>query len=703
MRTALTLLFLGSLVAGSVGVAQTRPATDLYQEGLQYEEVKGDLAKAIATYQLVLERFASDRPVAARAQFHLALCYERLGRPEAVQAYQSVIRDYADQPDLVAQARSRLAALQARAPAQGDTALRESTQVWTGPEVNLEGRPSADGRYLAFIDRSLGRDNVAVRDLRTGKNRLVTHAKTSADGSAEYPAMSPDGSLVVYGWFLRDRYSLRLSRADGTGMGVLATPSVASMYAPPVWAPNGRQIAVVFIGEGRAKQIGLVAIADGTYTQLLSLGSRSAVFGGFSPDGRNVIFSAEPGGAPPNTNDRDIFSVAVDGTDLTTLVPGGTRDSQPVWTPDGGAIVFVSDRSGADGLWSVRIRDGKPVGSPVEVRPDIGTADNLGFSRDGRFLYGLWSTERDVYLARVDPATLSVTSAPKRLSDHFEGADSTPHWSPDGRSIAFLRRQGRTQTIVIRSVADGVERTLPTTIRNPVFLTAYGFDWFPDGRSLLVRDSDPDRERRVVIRRIDADSGKDVVLWEAGDWDVWPPMKISPDGTSVYYTALTRDTTRNVNHLRLMKRDLASGRETELYQRETGFFSTYGLMASPDGSRLIFLDNVGSRLRTLVTLPVSGGTPAELHPSDGPYPRPLPDVTAWTRSWAENGRSVITKTTGGVWAFPTDGGTPRKLEWNLPEVGELSPDGTQTVYPVAKQTLELRTIENLLSRIPPAR
>ena len=63
-------------------------------------------------------------------------------------------------------------------------------RVWAGPEVNADGAPSWDGRYLSFTDRNTG--NIALRDLATGETRDLTK---NAD-SRQYPArslISPDG------------------------------------------------------------------------------------------------------------------------------------------------------------------------------------------------------------------------------------------------------------------------------------------------------------------------------------------------------------------------------------------------------------------------------------------------------------------------------------------------------------------------------
>ena len=75
-------------------------AEQLYQAGLYAEEVEGDLQKAIQIYTQVLEKFAEIKEIAADAQLHIGLCYEKLGKSEAIKAYEQVLANYADQAGL---------------------------------------------------------------------------------------------------------------------------------------------------------------------------------------------------------------------------------------------------------------------------------------------------------------------------------------------------------------------------------------------------------------------------------------------------------------------------------------------------------------------------------------------------------------------------------------------------------------------------
>jgi hypothetical protein len=150
-----------------------------------------------------------------------------------------------------------------------------------------------------------------------------------------------------------------------------------------------------------------------------------------------------------------------------------------------------------------------------------------------------------------------------------------------------------------------------------------------------------------------------------------------------------------------MRRELSTGKETELLRRNTGYVSFYGLQASPDGSQLSLLERIGTNPRTIVLIPSGGGKLRELHSDHDTHPRPTTNVLFPFRSWTPDGRHLISATRDGtVWAYPTNGSEPRKLDWPLPEVGSLSPDGRQTAFAVRKTVRELRTIDNLLSALP---
>ncbi len=98
------------VMLGQTSFAQT--AEELMPLAIQLEEVNGELEKAIEVYQVIIEKYPDNKPVAAKAYFHMGLCYEKLGKQEAQNAYSTLIREYSEQEDMVSAARTRLYALE---------------------------------------------------------------------------------------------------------------------------------------------------------------------------------------------------------------------------------------------------------------------------------------------------------------------------------------------------------------------------------------------------------------------------------------------------------------------------------------------------------------------------------------------------------------------------------------------------------------
>jgi ankyrin repeat protein len=92
--------------------AATNDLTARLQQGLFDEEANRDLNAAIADYQGLAAQFDQDRQVAATAIYRLGECYRKLGQTnDAVVQYQRIIREFADQKDLVTLSRQNLTGL----------------------------------------------------------------------------------------------------------------------------------------------------------------------------------------------------------------------------------------------------------------------------------------------------------------------------------------------------------------------------------------------------------------------------------------------------------------------------------------------------------------------------------------------------------------------------------------------------------------
>lgn len=696
MKRLITLTLAFGITATMLALAQAPRSIEAQFKAAQHkEEVEGDLKGAIEDYNRIAG--GSDRSIAAKALLRVADCHRRLGDAEARAVYQRIVKEYADQPQALVEARNRLVELGA-----GDNAADThvvARQIWVGDDVNVEGTPSADGKFLTFIDwNSTNTGNVAIRDLSTARNKRLTNA-TSADGYAYDPALSPDGRQIVYVFFGERTTSIRTVGVEGGQPRVIARLNRHAVYQPR-WTPDGRKLAATLRDSADGTwRIVLVDVAGGSVTTLKSTEWRGPMLGGFSPDGRYLLYAISK--VESNT-DTGIYAIAVDGSRESALVRGTSDDRSPVWTPDGHGVAFLSDRSGTQDLWFVRIADGKPQGEPAIVRSGVGNIVNMGFTRDGSYFYGSRNVTQDVYVSDMNPDTLEVVTKPRRLSDEFVGSNSAPAWSPDGRSIAFVRGAERLKrSIVIRSVADGSERTLPFKLVDGFAVGAFGARWLPDGRALLVPEADYTK-RITTIHHVDVETGVVKPLYKDDLGKLYPRFAISPDGRIVYFTR--RDQASDDGRsLRLIKRDLLSGDETELYQAELRGVGLFGLAISPEGDRLSFMVNVGDKGdRHLVIVPTAGGAPQILFRGDDEHP--TPQAGLWTR----DGKYVLgvvaeTNSLRRIWAFPAGGGEPRKLDIVFESIStaELSHDGRRLAFTGTRTDGEVWMIKNLLRRPRP--
>ncbi len=391
---------------------------------------------------------------------------------------------------------------------------------------------------------------------------------------------------------------------------------------------------------------------------------------------------------------RDIYLLATNGSGVIPLVKHPAGDWAPVWTPDGKRIVFLSNRSGSKGVWMLDVDNGRPKGTPTQIKETGEKFYPMGFTSDGSFYYGVGNPTFDVYVATLDFEAGKVLTPPTKMSLRFEGSNDAPVWSPDGKYLAYASRRSSGTVLVIRSVESGEERDLsPKTVRVLPLKGWAAPRWSPDGGSILVTGLD--RKNSLGLYLVDAATGnltpivQDEQEKEGGIYGEpqWPVF--SNDGKQIYYM---RDRS-------IMALNLETRRERELY-RANSYIAM--LACSPDGRQLAFLEATEALRPTVVKLmPASGGKPREL------FTLQEGNRFSWGvgLSWTPDGRHVVV---GGpdagdkpdeLWRIPVGGGEPRKLNLVV-KVSNLSlhPDGRRIAFtgPDPQGGQEVWVMENFL-------
>jgi len=244
------------------------------------------------------------------------------------------------------------------------------------------------------------------------------------------PHFSPDGRTIVYTVTRIDqKQNRRVSQiwtvgADGAGQPKQLDTGPQSS-SQPRWRSDGRTIAFVSSrtepgaadGTPAKAQLWLLPVDGGPPKKLTSLANGVNAYQ-WSPDGSRLVVVSSTGGSDTVKSPSDVrhythanykfndsgwfddkrthlFVVDAATGAATQLTSGDWNDSDPQWSPDGTRIAFVSDRTGKA----------------------------FDFGRNAE----VW----------VVAATAAAGGPLTKISDHDE-PDTSPRWSPDGQTIAFL-------------------------------------------------------------------------------------------------------------------------------------------------------------------------------------------------------------------------------------------------------------------------
>ncbi len=321
------------------------------------------------------------------------------------------------------------------------------------------------------------------------------------------PRISPDGQRVAFVVTTIDERkhdyhsSLWVTPSEG-GEARRFTTGPAKAHSP-AWSPDGRWLAFVSEREGEATgkdekeqkqqgkgkpQIWLIP-TDGGEARQLTFMQHGASHPVWSPDSKQLLFSAAVGPADEETEDgkplpkarvidrlwyrldgvsfiyerrQHLFLVDVAGGEPLQLTDGDWDDSDPAWSPNGKRVAFVSSRAGdrwrlpCPDLYTLTIENGKAGNLQCLTNGSI-SCSSPSWSPDGKIIAFLAALKLrsanhiDLYTIASDAVQATATC----LTTAFEGTcmDWTnsdmgddhlmppPAWSSDSKTLYVLASQ----------------------------------------------------------------------------------------------------------------------------------------------------------------------------------------------------------------------------------------------------------------------
>lgn len=343
--------------------------------------------------------------------------------------------------------------------------------------------------------------------------------------------------------------------------------------------------AVLFVattGNGRAAgQLAVLTLATGDVKRLDLFG----VTPHYVSTG-HLVFKTEDGAVRAVGFDR--MTLAVTGNP-PPLVEGVDQFS----VSDNGRLVYAFDAGDADTRRSLAWveRDGKeePIAAPLREYT------NPRIAPDGtRVALDLRDQENDIWLWDFPAGTLT------RLTFHSR-PDEYGHWTPDSERIVFSSfRDGRSNLYWIASDGTGVAQRLAPS-QDPQRVNAVT----PDGSTVIVRSTDPNRQSDLVAVPLDGDGVPETVLsteFEERN------AALSPGGTLLAYESDASG--RNEIYLQPFNSD-------ERWQRLISTAGGQEPLWSRDGRELFYRQAIGLMAVSIQTEPrLRVGTPQLLFLDD---------------------------------------------------------------------------------------
>ncbi|WP_321478262.1 amidohydrolase family protein [uncultured Paludibaculum sp.] len=455
---------------------------------------------------------------------------------------------------------------------------------------------------------------------------LLTSAALAAICSALQPGAAPPPEQ---GLPLKPTRVVEFQTNEGTWMSVDA-------------APDGKSI--------------LFDLAGHLYTLPVSGGTAKAITSGlefdsqprFSPDGRQIVFVGDRGGA------NNLWLADADGSHARALTTDPhTMFVSPEWSADGNFILVSQKKPefyrSAFELWQYDVHGGSGVqitksNANESTPPDKwhnalgpavppGANDVYYATKSGYFSSGvkfpLWQVARR-----------SLVTGQEDIITDEQGSAFRPRVSPDGRKLIYATRRDSETALRIRDLATGEDRWLKAPVQHDnqesYFATRDllpGYAFLPGGREIVLSWGGQ-------FHRLDLTTGKDVPI--------------------AFTATVRRELGPRLHFPARVEEGPVRARVIQ------------GASLSPDGRRLAF-----SALTRLYVMDVNNGTPrrmvqdggTEFHPAWSPDGQWLAYV-----SWA-NGE-------GAIWKIRADGsGQPQRLTRVPAYYAEIawSPDSTRIV------------------------
>jgi Tol biopolymer transport system component len=236
-----------------------------------------------------------------------------------------------------------------------------------GGELNVGPAISPDGRWVAFLStRSVFSTDLYVAETASGRivRKLTNTARNPHFSSLQFiysaGAWNATGTRLAVAAMTSGHPTLAIFAADSWRQEREVSISNVDEIINPTWAPDDHAVCFTGMSQGFAD----LYVYDLAASKLhrLTNDAYADLHPAWSPDGRRIAFATDRFTTRLDTLAIGPYRLALidPGSGTIERLPGsgGGDDINPQWSPDGGTIYFISNRTGIPNLYGLALETG---------------------------------------------------------------------------------------------------------------------------------------------------------------------------------------------------------------------------------------------------------------------------------------------------------------------------------------------------------
>jgi len=210
---------------------------------------------------------------------------------------------------------------------------------------------SPDGKQLAFSSDRSGNSEIYLLSTTGGQPVRLTDSALEKS----QPDWSHDGLRIAFRGQSKEDSEIYVMKADGSDVTRLTDN--AADEERPIWSPDGKQILFSFVSDNGSYDLWLMNADGADRRRLTDSPGTQEVFSDWAPDGKSIVYMANPEGA----RDFDLYRMTLNDNSIEEVVNTPFVDEDPQFSIDGRFIVFQSNRDGNYEIYVVGADGGNAI------------------------------------------------------------------------------------------------------------------------------------------------------------------------------------------------------------------------------------------------------------------------------------------------------------------------------------------------------